>query len=383
MFLLKFKRMFLYLFILLFIFSTVSSLGEFLYEKNSTEEEMITMAKSYIKKKYNEDLDVSTINTYSQENFLKSDTVSEVIITDLNSNYSVLIDLNTNKIYDNKQYLEIRNAVKNNIVLRNIINTNYNISELTIFQKKPQRFESTTDKLGFFDSSTYYDGDIIKLLMGSDVNVDINISFKNTFGQFYYKDKILEYINGLKPYFTGGQSIIFVNVYKESRFNNKYDEKNLCEVYSYQHKDNWKETIYQQNFVKVHESLEASSLISNYSFTSYEDCIFEERELPSSLKSPKSNYKFASNLYYFNYKNDIIDKYNLGYTEPISIKVNRKTFENGSLYNGGILGIMRKNRNDTYTFTDLNFNNSYVDGEYIIVNILYDSSLVLLIPKEN
>lgn len=378
----KFKREFLYIFILLFMFSTLSNLGSFLYKKKSTEEEIIIMAKSYIKKKYNEQLDVSDVSTYSKKGNLDSNTISEAIIATSDGNYNVLIDLNTNKVYDNKQYLEIKNAVKNNIVLNNVTNTHYNINELIVFQKALEKFELTTDKLGFFDYNAYYDGDIIKLLKGNNLNIDVNISFENTFGKSYYKDRVLEYINNTKPYFTGGQSIIFVTVYKESRFNNKSDEKKLCEIYSYQRKDKWKETVYQQNFVKINNSLEASSLISNYNFTSYEDCIFEEIELPPSLEPEKSNYKFASNLYYINYKDDIINRYKVGDTDPISIKVNKRTFENGALYNGSILGIMRKNKNNIYTFTDVNFNNSYVDGDYIIVNMLYDSSLVLLTPKE-
>ena len=375
----KLKRSILFLFILSLGLIICSS-NEFFY-RSDINKKLSDLGITYIELKYNEPLKIKNIETYSSKKGILNDSIEEAIIT-TDNNYSIFIDLTCNKIYDNKQYSEIRNSIKKDLVLNTPFDNYYTINELDVFQKRTEHFKSISDNLGYFDINSYYDGDINKLLSENNINIDLDISFQNTFGKFYYKDKCLDYINTLKPHFSGGQSTIFVNIYKESRYNNKFEHKNVCEVYSYQHKDDWDDTVYQQNYVNINGNIEASSLLSNYIFSDYNDCVFYAEDIPQNLKCTKPNYTFASRLYYFDYTSQTINKCNLCVTDQIAIRVSKNSFENGALYLDGILEIVSKNSDDTYTLTDVNANNSYTDGGSIVVTMPHGSSLVLLMPSK-
>lgn len=375
----KLKRSILFLFILSLGLIVYSS-NDFFY-RSDINKKLSDLGATYIELKYNEPLKIKNIETYSSKKGIFNNSIEEAIIT-TDNNYSIFIDLTCNKIYDNKQYSEIRNSIKKDLVLNTPFDNYYTINELDVFQKRAEHFKSISDNLGYFDINSYYDGDINKLLSENNINIDLDISFQNTFGKFYYKDKCLDYINTLKPYFLGGQSTIFVNIYKESRYNNKSERKNVCEVYSYQHKDNWDDTVYQQNYINITGNIEASSLLSNSIFSDYNDCVFYTEDIPQNLKCTKPNYTFASRLYYFDYTSQTINKCNLCAADQIAIRVSKNSFENGSLYLDGILEIVSKNSDDTYTLTDVNANNSYTDGGSIVVTMPHGSSLVLLMPSK-
>lgn len=350
---------------------------------------LINTAKNYIKDKYNEDIKIEDVKYYSSSSgLLNINSIDEAIFLLDNDDYEIYYDLKNNSIYDSKQYKSICKAVKDNIILKNKLNNTYYINNFSVFEAETYHFNNSKYNI-FFGKDSYFNGDIESFLNNNNINISLDIAFKNSPNVLSYRNICNSYINNLKPYFTGGESNIFIKIFKENYSNNKVIENSVCEIYSYQNKNIWFENTFEENFVKLSEGIFASSFINNYFFTSPSDCVFEELPVPDTFKE-LSPLDFDSNLYYFNYNEHIIHKYNIDTNNPLLIKLDRTIFEKGKLYNyysnsfNYELYILTYNKPKasnssiqlSYTLVDPS--NSYIEGKYLYINMKPNSYLVLV-----
>lgn len=350
---------------------------------------LICTAKNYIKDKYDEDIKIDDIKYYaSHSGLFNINNVDEAIIILNNDDYEIYYDIKNNTLYDSKQYKSICKSIKDSIILKNKLNSNYYINNFSVFEAETYHFNNSKYNI-FFGKDSYFNGDIESFLSDNNINISLDISFENSPNVISYRDICNSYINNLKPYFNGGESNIFVKIFKENYYNNKFVQHSICEVYSYQNKNTWFENIFEENFIKLSEGIFASSFINNYFFTSSNDCTFDILPVFDKFRE-LSSLDFASNLYYFNYDEEIINKYNIDTNNPLLIKLDRDKFENGKIYDYYnkscqydiyIINYTKprnKNSKGQLSYTLIDASNSYIEGKYIYIHIKPDSYLVLV-----
>ena len=105
-----------------------------------------------------------------------------------------------------------------------------------------------------------------------------------------------------------------------------------------------------------------------------------------------SSLDFDSDLYYFNYGNNIINAYNIDTSTPLLIKLDKTIFEKGKIYeydnsSHDDLYILEYNKPKSQknkgilSYTMVDASNSYSEGKYIYINMKPDSYLVLVKRK--
>lgn len=380
---------------ILFIIFSIASLSAYasnnIFVTPTYKSSIINNVKDYIKDKYNDDIEINSIKYYSSHcGLFNINKVEEAVLFLDSDNYEIYYDIKNNNIYDSKQYTSICKAVKDNLILKNKINNNYYIDNFSIFETETYHFNNSKYNI-FFGKDSYFDGDINKFLNNTNLNISLDISFKNSPNISSYRDICNSYINNLKPYFNGGQSNIFVKIFKENYSNNKIIKNPVCEIYSYQNRSTWFENTFEENFVKLENGIFVSAFVNNYFFTNSNDCIFNKLAVPDKFIQ-LSSLDFDSDLYYFNYSNNIINAYNIDTSNPLLIKLDKTIFEKGKIYeydnsSHDDLYILEYNKPKSQknkgilSYTMVDASNSYSEGKYIYINMKPDSYLVLVKRK--